>query len=106
MFETQHIRKTVLLSLAASGLAVLAALRWSVGWAAIATPVAVGAIAIGAGALVGALVPETEKEREMLGDASREVTGAVRDTVSEATSKAEQKVDEAERSMSTGGVSG
>jgi hypothetical protein len=29
------------------GLAVLAALRWSVGWAAIATPVAVGAIAIG-----------------------------------------------------------
>ena len=71
-----------------------------------ASPLAVGAIAIGAGALVGALVPETEKEREMLGDASREVTGAVRDTVSEATSKAEQKVDEAERSMSTGGVSG
>ncbi len=29
------------------GLAVLAALRWSVRWAAIATPVAVGAIAIG-----------------------------------------------------------
>ena len=71
-----------------------------------ASPLAVGAIAIGAGALVGALVPETEKEREMLGDASREVTGAVRDTVSEATTKAEQKVDEAERSMSTGGVSG
>ena len=71
-----------------------------------ASPLAVGAIAIGAGALVGALVPETEKEREMLGDASREVTGAVRDTVSDATSKAEQKVDEAERSMSTGGVSG
>ena len=71
-----------------------------------ASPLAVGAIAIGAGALIGALVPETEKEREMLGDASREVAGTVRDTVSEATSKAEQKVDEAERSMSSSSVGG
>jgi hypothetical protein len=71
-----------------------------------ASPLAVGAIAIGAGALIGALVPETEKEREVLGEASRDVASTVRDSVSEATSKAEQKVDEAERSMSTGGVSG
>jgi hypothetical protein len=69
-----------------------------------ASPLAVGAIAIGAGALVGALVPETEQERQVLGDASRQVASTVRDTVDEAGRQAEQAVDEAERSMApTGG---
>ena len=58
-----------------------------------------------AGALVGALVPETEQERQVLGDASRQVASTVRDTVDEAGRQAEQAVDEAERSMApTGGV--
>jgi hypothetical protein len=71
-----------------------------------ASPLAVGAIAIGAGALVGALIPETEQEREMLGDASRQIGETVRDTVSEAGQQAERKLDEAERSMASSGSKG
>ena len=71
-----------------------------------ASPLAVGAIAIGAGALVGTLVPETQQERQMLGDASRQVGETVRDTVSEASQQAEQKLDEAERSMASSGSTG
>jgi ElaB/YqjD/DUF883 family membrane-anchored ribosome-binding protein len=59
-------------------------------------PLAVGAIALGAGALVGSLVPETSQEREMLGDASRQIGTEVRDTVDQATTKAEEALDEAE----------
>ena len=44
-----------------------------------ASPLAMGAIAIGAGAVVGSILPETSQEREVLGDASRQVTSAVRD---------------------------
>ena len=70
-----------------------------------ASPLAVGAIAIGAGALVGALLPETEQERQVMGDASRQVASTVRDSVDEVGRQAEQAVDEAERSMApTGGV--
>jgi hypothetical protein len=71
-----------------------------------ASPLAVGAIAIGAGALIGALLPETEKEREMLGDASRQVGETVRDSVSEAGQQAEQKLDEAERTLASSGSKG
>ncbi|HSK94654.1 MAG TPA: DUF3618 domain-containing protein [Candidatus Angelobacter sp.] len=70
-----------------------------------ASPLAVGAIAVGAGALVGALVPETQQEREMLGDASRQVGEAVRDTVSQAGQQAESAINDAERSMSQSGAS-
>jgi hypothetical protein len=70
-----------------------------------ASPLAVGAIAIGAGALVGALVPETEQEREVLGDASRQVGEAVRDSVGQAAQQAESAMDEAEQSMSESGAS-
>lgn len=58
-----------------------------------ANPLAVGAIAIGAGALVGSILPETEQEREVLGDASRQVSTAVRSTVDQATAKAEETLD-------------
>jgi hypothetical protein len=66
-----------------------------------ASPLAMGAIAVGAGAVIGSLVPETSKEREMLGDASRQVSSAVRDTVDEVTSKAEETLDRAEAEIST-----
>jgi hypothetical protein len=59
-----------------------------------ASPLAMGAIAAGAGAVVASIVPATPQEREMLGDASRQVTSAVRDTVDQATAKAEEKLDE------------
>ena len=66
-----------------------------------ANPLAVGAIAIGAGALVGSIVPETPKEREVLGDASRQVGTVVRDTVDQATTKAEETLDRAEEKISS-----
>jgi hypothetical protein len=61
-----------------------------------ANPLAVAAIAAGTGAAIGSVVPETSKEREMLGDASRQLTSAVRDTVDDATAKAEETMDRAE----------
>jgi len=66
-----------------------------------ASPLAMGAIAAGAGAVVASIVPATSREREMLGDASRQVTSAVRDTVEQATSKAEEKLDEVEDKVSS-----
>lgn len=66
-----------------------------------ASPLAMVAIAAGAGAVFGALVPETEKERQVLGEASHQVGTAVRDTVDQATQKAEQSMDEAEQSLSS-----
>jgi hypothetical protein len=64
-----------------------------------ANPLAVAAIAAGAGAAIGSLVPETSKEREMLGDASRQVTSTVRDTVGDVTTKAEETIDRVEEQV-------
>jgi hypothetical protein len=61
-----------------------------------ANPLAMGAVALGAGAVIGALVPESTQEREMLGDASRQIGTAVRDTVDQATTRAEEALDGAE----------
>lgn len=61
-----------------------------------ANPLAVAAIAAGLGAAIGSLVPETSKEREVLGDASRQVTSAVRDTVEDVTTRAEETIDRVE----------
>ena len=66
-----------------------------------ANPLSVGAIAVGAGALIGSIVPETPKEREVLGDASRQVGTVVRDTVDQATTKAEETLDRAEEKISS-----
>jgi hypothetical protein len=66
-----------------------------------ANPLAMGAIAVGAGALIGSLVPETTQERELLGDASRQVGNVVRDTVDDATTKAEETMDRAEERVSS-----
>jgi hypothetical protein len=65
-----------------------------------ASPLAMGAIAIGAGAVVGALVPETQQERQVLGDASQKIGTTVRDTVGQVTQKAEETLDEAESKLS------
>jgi hypothetical protein len=64
-----------------------------------ANPLAMAAIAAGAGAVIASIVPETSKEREVLGDASRQVTSAVRDTVEEAATKAEETMDRAEEQV-------
>ena len=65
-----------------------------------ANPLAMGAIAIGAGAVVGSILPATPQEREMLGDAGRQVTSAVRDTVDQATAKADEAIDRVEDKVS------
>jgi ElaB/YqjD/DUF883 family membrane-anchored ribosome-binding protein len=64
-----------------------------------ANPVAMGAIAAGVGAVVGSLLPETDKEREILGDASRQVGSVVRDTVDQATLKAEESFSRVEEEI-------
>ena len=64
-----------------------------------ASPLALGAIAIGAGAVAGALVPETSKEQEMLGDAGQKIGELVRDGVDQATSKAEEALDRTEEKV-------
>ena len=65
-----------------------------------ASPLAMGAIAVGAGAVIGALVPETPQERQVLGDASRQIGTTVRDTVGQVTQKAEESLDKAEANLS------
>ena len=64
-----------------------------------ANPLAMGAIAVGAGAVVGSLIPETDPEREILGDASRQVGATLRDTIDDATSQAEDAFDTAGRQV-------
>ncbi len=66
-----------------------------------ANPLAMGAIALGTGAVVGSLVPETQKEQELLGDASQKVGTAVRDTVDQATTKAEEQLDKVDDKVSS-----
>jgi hypothetical protein len=66
-----------------------------------ASPLAVGAVAVGAGALVGALLPETAQEREMLGDASHQVASTVRDTVSQTAEMVKEQADRAEEAVAT-----
>ena len=70
-----------------------------------ASPLAMGAIAAGAGALMGAILPETQQEREMLSDAGRQIGNAVRDTVDQATTKAEDAMDKAEEKVTSGASS-
>ena len=68
-------------------------------------PLALGAIALGAGAMVGAIVPATRQEQEMLGDASRQMGETVRQTVEKASDTAEEQMDKAEQQMSSGSSS-
>jgi len=64
-----------------------------------ANPLAMGAVAIGAGAVIGSVLPETPKEKEMLGEASRQLGSAVRDTVDDVSSKAHETLDKAEEKV-------
>lgn len=66
-----------------------------------ASPLAMGAIAAGAGAVIGALMPSTPAEQQVMGDASRQVGETVREKVGDVTQSAEQSVDELEEKVST-----
>jgi hypothetical protein len=65
-----------------------------------ANPLAMGAIAMGAGALAGTIIPESPQEQELLGDASRQVANTVRQTVDDVATKAEETLDETEQKVS------
>ena len=65
-----------------------------------ANPLAVGAIAVGAGALAGTLIPETPQEQQLLGDASRQIADTVRQTVDDVATKAEETLDETDQKVS------
>ena len=67
-----------------------------------ASPLAMGAIALGAGALIGAILPETPQERELLSEASRQLGSTVRDVVDEASMEAEETMDRAEEKVKAG----
>jgi hypothetical protein len=66
------------------------------------SPLAVGVVALGAGAVVGAIVPETEAEQNVLGEASRNVGETVRQAVNEATTEAERQIDRVEQEQAAG----
>jgi hypothetical protein len=66
-----------------------------------ANPLALAAVAAGAGAVVGTILPETSQEQEMFGDASRQVSIAVRDAVDEASAQAEESMDRTEAEISS-----
>lgn len=64
-------------------------------------PLALGVVAMGTGAVVGALIPETQPEREMLGETSQQVSGAINETVSQAMDKVEEQADKAEEQLAS-----
>jgi hypothetical protein len=64
-----------------------------------ASPLAVGAIAVGAGVLAGTILPETPQEQQFLGDASRQVADSVRQTVDDVATRAEATLDETEQKV-------
>ena len=66
-----------------------------------ASPIAMGAIAAGAGAVLGALVPGTPAEKQVMGDASRQVGETVRDKVGEATGLAQETIDQVGEAVAT-----
>ena len=66
-----------------------------------AGPLAVAAVAAGAGALVGALVPSTHAEREKLAEPAQKVAGSVRDNVSTAMDKVEEQADQVQERVTS-----
>ena len=66
------------------------------------SPLAMGAIALGAGAVVGGLVPSTPQERELLADARREIGSSVQGAVDQAATKAEEVLDRTEEKVTSG----
>jgi hypothetical protein len=64
------------------------------------SPLAMGAVAAGLGAVVGAMVPETAQEREVLGDATAKLGNTMRETVDQAMDKVEEQADKVEQQVS------
>ena len=67
-----------------------------------ANPLAMGAIAVGAGALAGTIIPETPQEQQFMGDASRQVADTVQQAVDDVATKAEETLDDTEQKVTAG----
>jgi ElaB/YqjD/DUF883 family membrane-anchored ribosome-binding protein len=69
-------------------------------------PLAVGLAAIGAGAVIGMLVPETQREQQMMGSTRDAVAETLQERVDEMASKAEEVTSQmSERSAQSTGTS-
>lgn len=60
-------------------------------------PLALGVVALGAGAAMGMVVPETQQENELFGDASDQVTDTVEQQASKTLDKVEQVASKAQQ---------
>jgi len=67
-----------------------------------ASPLAMGAIALGAGAVAGSILPTTPQEQELLSDARHQIGTTVRETVDQAATKAEEVLDRTEEKVASG----
>ena len=60
-------------------------------------PLALGVVALGAGAAIGLVVPETQQENQLFGEASDQVTDTVQQQASKTMDKVEQVADRAQQ---------
>ncbi len=68
-------------------------------------PLVIGALAVAAGAALGALLPSTAREGQLMGEASRRVKEAIGDGISEMTDAARQGAAEGDSgSIPAGGT--
>jgi ElaB/YqjD/DUF883 family membrane-anchored ribosome-binding protein len=69
-------------------------------------PLPLGAMGIAVGALLGAMIPNTHQEDELMGEASDRFAGRAKDTMREASDKAHEKLQDAGGSHADASPSG
>jgi len=62
-------------------------------------PLVVGAMAVGVGAFIGLMLPETQQERQLLGEARDQLVGKVQDVASQTMDKVGQVADEVQSTV-------
>jgi hypothetical protein len=68
-------------------------------------PLALGVVALGAGAALGVMVPETQREQELLGDTGEKVMEAVQQKTSETMDKVDRVAQKAQKAVGEGAKS-
>lgn len=77
--------------------------RGSVDYIVREQPLALGAIGLAVGAVLAALAPRTQKEEELMGEASRNLMDKAKETGSQQLEKAKETVKQVAEKASTGG---
>jgi len=62
-------------------------------------PLVVGAMAVGVGAFIGLMLPETQQEKQLLGEARDQLVGKVQDVASQTMEKVGQVADEVQNTV-------